>query len=83
VRDDLDGFWIHLDVDAPGDAIMPAVDYRLPGGLSWDELVSLLSVALASDRAVGLEVTIFNPSLHHDGSVARALVAALARAFGT
>ena len=30
----LDGFWIHLDADALDDAIMPAVDYRLPDGLS-------------------------------------------------
>jgi arginase len=82
VRDDVDGFWIHLDVDALDDTIMPAVDYRLPGGLSWSELVSILTVALASERAAGLEVTIFNPSLDHDGSIARGLVAALARAFG-
>jgi arginase len=82
VRDGVDGFWIHLDVDALDDAIMPAVDYRLPGGLSWDELVSVLAVALASEHAVGLEVTIFNPSLDRDGSIARRLVAALVRGFG-
>jgi len=28
------GFWLHLDADVLDDAIMPAVDYRLPGGLS-------------------------------------------------
>jgi arginase len=82
VREGLDGFWIHLDVDALDDSIMPAVDYRLPDGLSWDELVSVLSVALASERAVGLEVTIFNPNLDPDGSIACSLVTALARAFG-
>jgi arginase len=31
----LNGFWIHLDADALDDSIMPAVDYRLPDGLSW------------------------------------------------
>ena len=31
------GFWVHLDVDVLDDAIMPAVDYRQEGGLSWDE----------------------------------------------
>ena len=30
-RPEMDGFWIHLDCDALDDAIMPAVDYRLPG----------------------------------------------------
>jgi arginase len=72
------GFWVHLDVDVLDDAVMPAVDYRLPDGLSWDELVTVLRVATASDRAVGLEVAIFNPTLDPDGRVARALVDALA-----
>jgi arginase len=71
------GFWIHLDVDVLDDAIMPAVDYRLPDGLSWDELTAVLSVAIASDRATGLEVTIFNPTLDGDGRIAHALVDAL------
>jgi arginase len=71
------GFWIHLDVDVLDDAIMPAVDYRLPGGLSWDELAAVLGVAVASDRAAGMEVTIFNPTLDPDGRIARALVDAL------
>jgi arginase len=56
---------------------MPAVDYRLPDGLSWDELTAVLSVAVASDRATGLEVTIFNPTLDADGRIAHALVDAL------
>ena len=38
VRPEIDGFWVHLDCDALDDAVMPAVDYRLPGGLRWDEL---------------------------------------------
>jgi arginase len=71
------GFWIHLDVDVLDDAIMPAVDYRLPAGLNWDELTAVLRVALASDRAVGLEITIFNPTLDADGRIALALVDAL------
>jgi arginase len=58
-RDDLDGFWIHLDADVLDDAIMPAVDYRMPDGLSWHELETILRTALASGRAVGMEVTIF------------------------
>jgi arginase len=71
------GFWIHLDVDVLDDAIMPAVDYRLPGGLSWDELTGGLRAAVASERAVGLEITIFNPALDADGRIALALVDAL------
>ncbi len=68
------GFWIHVDADVLDDAIMPAVDYRLPGGLTWDELTSTLRLAIQSRRAVGLEVTIYNPLLDADRTSARELV---------
>lgn len=76
------GFWIYLDADVLDDAIMPAVDYRLPDGLSWDELSGVLRVAMASPRAVGLEITIFNPTLDRDGLIARGLVDALVAGLG-
>ena len=56
-------FWIHLDADVLHDTIMPAVDYRLPDGLSWDELAATIRIAMASQRAIGLEITIYNPKL--------------------
>jgi arginase len=75
------GFFVHLDSDVVSDALMPAVDYRIPGGLSWDELRTVLETALASGRAVGIEITIYNPSLDADGSsgreLARTLIAAI------
>ena len=74
---ELDGFWVHLDCDALDDAVMPAVDYRLPGGLSWAELAAVLRAAMGTGRVVGLEVTIFNPALDTDGSIARTLVSSL------
>jgi arginase len=76
------GFWIHLDADVLDDAIMPAVDYRLPDGLSWDELSGVLRVAMTSPRAVGLEITIFNPTLDRHGLIARGLVDALVAGLG-
>jgi arginase len=77
-RAELDGFWIHLDCDVLDDAIMPAVDYRQAGGLGWDELVATIQLAVGSGRAVGLEITIFNPRLDEDGSIASALVRCIA-----
>lgn len=77
---ELAGFWIHLDADVLDDGIMPAVDYRMPGGLSWDELATTLRAALASGRAVGLDVTVFNPKLDADGSIAYGLVKTLGQA---
>jgi arginase len=76
----LDGFFIHLDADCLDDGIMPAVDYRLPGGFDWDELTSILASSMASGRAAGLEVTIYNPALDADGSAGRGLTDALVRA---
>jgi arginase len=67
----LDGLWIHLDADVLDDAIMPAVDYRMPGGLGWDELSALLRVLTRSGAVVGMNIGIFNPSLDGSGSIAR------------
>ncbi|MEV3988749.1 arginase family protein [Streptomyces sp. NPDC049837] len=74
-----DGYWVHLDADVLDDAVMPAVDYRLPGGLSWAELETVLRTALADERARGLDVTIFNPRLDPDGRIAARLTECLAR----
>ncbi|MCA1548667.1 arginase family protein [Bradyrhizobium sp. BRP19] len=82
-RAELDGFFIHLDADCLDDAIMPAVDFRVPGGLSWDELSTVLRVGLASGKAVGLEITIYNPGLDEDGSVGRGLADVLAATRGS
>ena len=74
------GFFIHLDADVVSDALMPAVDYRMADGLSWDELCVVLQTALASGRAVGIEVTIYNPALDADGSSGRELARTLIKA---
>lgn len=79
-RDELAGFWIHIDADCLDDAIMPAVDYRMPDGLTADELETTLKIALGSGYAVGLEITIYNPSLDADGQAGRALTSLLVNA---
>jgi arginase len=82
-RPALDGFFIHVDADCLNDNIMPAVDYRLSDGLSWSELSTILKLARASRRVVGLEVTIYNPALDEDGSAGRELTNLLVTALGT
>jgi arginase len=79
-RDELTGFWIHLDADVLDDAIMPAVDYRMPQGLSWEELEAVLRQATSGGHAVGLDVTIYNPRLDPDRRAGRGLVQAIANA---
>ena len=78
MKDGLEGFWIHLDADVLDDRVMPAVDYRLPdGGLGFSELSKLLSVLIASGHAVGMTITIFNPHLDLDGSIAKNFVSSI------
>jgi arginase len=80
-RSDLDGFWIHLDVDILDPTIMPAVDSPDPGGLDRDELVTLLGNLLASPRSVGLDITVFDPDLDPDNELAGQLTDTLIAAF--
>jgi arginase len=77
----IDGFWIHLDADVLHPSIMPAVDSPNQDGLTYQELIEILQLLLASGSAVGLEVTIFDPDLDPDGRIAQAFTAALVRAF--
>ena len=78
VNDELDGFWIHLDADVLDDLIMPAVDYRLGGGgLSFSDLTELLKTLVDSGRAVGMDITIFNPLLDLNGSITQRFVLSL------
>jgi arginase len=81
-RPELEGFFIHVDADCLDDAIMPAVDFRVPGGLSLDELITVVRTAVASEKAVGIEVAIYNPRLDEDGSAGRGLTDALVAALG-
>jgi arginase len=73
----LDGFWIHLDVDVLEDSIMPAVDYRQSDGIGFSDLSQLLRILLAYKNVVGMTITIFNPRLDFGGSIARKLVSSI------
>lgn len=78
----VEGFWIHLDADVLNDDVMPAVDYRMPDGLWPAELTAALAVMLTSPLAVGMEVTIYNPTFDDaERSAARALARAVTDAF--
>lgn len=79
-RDGVREIWLHLDVDVLDDAIMPAVDSRQPDGFTWEEMIAALRVALASGQLAGLQVTIFDPDLDPDGTIARNLSDALVQA---
>lgn len=73
VRDELDGFWIHVDADVLDPSVLPAVDSPTPGGLDAAQLTELLRGLLTLPGAAGLEVTILDPDLDEDGSQAALL----------
>jgi len=70
----VDGFWVHFDTDVIEDGSNPAVDYRLPGGLTIEECQHMLSYIFSKYNVVGMTVSIFNPRLDYDGKIARTLV---------
>jgi arginase len=73
-------FWCHIDADVLDDGAMPAVDYRQPGGLTADELTTLLRRAHETGGMAGLSIAIYNPALDPGGEGARLLVEILGRA---
>ncbi|AHH93988.1 arginase family protein [Kutzneria viridogrisea] len=77
--DELDGFWVHLDVDILDPSVMPAVDAPDPGGLEHAELAELLTGLTVAPGCMGVEVTVFDPDLDPHGQYAAALVDTLAR----
>jgi arginase len=74
-------FWLHLDLDVLDNRCLPAVDYPMPGGLSWDEVAALMRPLVASPALVGADVTIYNPTLDADARYAQRIVALLADLF--
>ncbi|MFG1816571.1 arginase family protein [Kribbella sp. NPDC049174] len=79
-RDELDGFWVHLDVDILDAKIMPAVDSPDPGGIDHAQLAELLRPLLAAPTCRGIDIGIFDPDLDPDGSYAAELTDTLVAA---
>ncbi|MGY4772132.1 arginase family protein [Kribbella sp. CWNU-51] len=80
-RDELDGFWVHLDVDILDAAVMPAVDSPDPGGIDHAQLRALLRPLLASPECIGIDIGIYDPDLDPDGSYAAELTDTLVASF--
>jgi arginase len=75
----VDSVWLHLDADCLDDALMPAVDWRVDGGLSVTEVVSLARPLVQRGLISGMDVTIYNPGLDSaDLAAGRVLLDAVA-----
>lgn len=77
----LDGFWLHIDVDVLNDLVMPCVDSRTPDGLTYDEFNELTFILFKSNKLAGLEITILDSDLDKTGEYATAFVDNITSAF--
>ncbi|MBO9583817.1 MAG: arginase family protein [Flavobacterium sp.] len=77
----LDGFWLHIDVDVLNDSIMPCVDSRTPDGLTYNEFNELTSYLFQSKKLSGLEITILDPDLDPTGKYTNDFVAQFTHTF--
>lgn len=77
----VDGYWLHFDTDSLADEINPAVEYHLPGGLSFEQAAYLINQLLRTGNMAGISVTIFNPRMDPDGHIANNITQMLIRAF--
>jgi arginase len=69
-------WWLHLDLDVLSTEALPAIDYPQEGGLSWEELETVIATAVEAGP-VGWTVTIYNPDMDPSGEHARRIVAFL------
>jgi arginase len=74
-------FWLHLDVDVLDQAVFPATDYLMPGGLEWAELAAVLPPLLTSPGLIGASVACYNPEKDPGEECGRTLVGTLGAAF--
>lgn len=73
-RGELGGFWILVDADVLDPMVMPAVGSPEPGGPRIDELAALLAPLVGHPKALGIAVTLYDPSLDPDRSSAARLM---------
>ena len=76
-------FWLHVDLDVLATTSLAAVDYRQVGGLNWDQLCQITSVALAADGCAGWSLCIYNPDLDPDGHGASDIISYITQAIAT
>lgn len=74
-------YWLHFDVDALDQTVMPAVDSQGSPGIDPDDLVAILAALVANPRCTGMDMTIFDPDLDPTGELAVLLVSLLGRIF--
>jgi arginase len=81
-RSDLGGFWILVDADVLNPVVMHAVGSPEPGGPDIKELAAFLARLVDHPKALGMALTLYDPSLDPDRSCASRLVTLLESVVG-
>ncbi|TJW83282.1 MAG: arginase family protein, partial [Mesorhizobium sp.] len=74
-------YWVHFDVDALDQTVMPAVDSPGSPGIDPDDLVAIVAALVADLRCTGMDMTIFDPDLDPTRELAALLVSLLGEIF--
>jgi arginase len=69
--------WLHLDVDVLDQDVFPATDYLMPNGMTWEDLLAVMTPLASVPSLVGVSLGCYNPDKDPDRACGRALVDAL------
>ena len=72
--------WLHFDVDVLDQEVFPATDYLMPGGMTWEELLPVMTPLLSAPPLVGASLGCYNPDKDPGRACGRALVGSLGTA---
>lgn len=75
-------FWLHIDVDVLEMQVFPATDYLMPGGLTWNDLETLLTPIGRSPGLIGASVACYNPEKDAEGASGRRVIQGLVEILG-
>jgi arginase len=74
-------YWLHLDFDVLDQFVFPATDYLMPDGLTWHELIQLMTPIANSPALVGISIACYNPDKDPHREGAQTIVAFLQKVF--
>jgi agmatinase len=76
-------YYVAFDCDGMDPSVMPGTSAPLPGGLSFDDAVDLLTGLAGRGRIVGINFAEHYPSLDANGITALAIVRLIVNLIGT
>lgn len=66
--------WLHFDVDVLDKTIMPAIHYPVEDGLSYDEVLEILTLIMKTSKLIGISIACYHPKLDNDEKGIKALL---------